>query len=150
MHNKVSHAFASSEVILSAGAIGAAQELSKHKIDMHMHLPGVGKNLQDHLNVSVLAHTKEAISLCGINKGWSAITTGLRYFCNKSGPGVFNAAESGAFVSSKFSPQRPDIQLHFIPLMVFPKPVPEINVHGVSIHACHLRPTAVGEVTTSR
>ena len=156
--NRVNHAFASQEVILSAGAIGSPQllmlsgigpadELAKHNIKMHAHLPGVGKNLQDHLNVSVLARTKGADSLYGINKGMGAITTGLRYFWNKSGPGGSNAAESGAFASSSFSPNRPDIQLHFIPLMIFPKPVPEIKQHGVTIHACNLRPTDAGQVT---
>lgn len=155
--NQVLQAFASSEVILSAGAIGSpqllmlsgigcAQELSKHKLAMQIDLPGVGKNLQDHLNVSVLAHTKEANSLCGINKGFGALTTGMRYFWNKSGPGVSNAAESGAFVSSKFSPNRPDIQLHFIPLMVFPTPVPEINAHGVSLHGVSYGPQTWGKL----
>ena len=156
--HKVSTAFASQEVILSAGAIGSpqllmlsgigpAEELVKHKIDMQVNLPGVGKNLQDHLNVSVLAHTKEANSLCGVDRGIGALTTGMRYFWNKSGPGASNGAESGAFVSSKFSPNRPDIQLHFIPLMIFPKPVPELKAHGVTIHACNLRPTDVGQIT---
>ena len=158
LENRVHHAFASQEVVLSAGAIGSPQilmlsgigpadELARHCIKMHAHLPGVGKNLQDHLNVSVLARTKEANSLYGINKGIGALTTGLRYFWNKSGPGGTNAAESGAFASSKFSPDRPDIQLHFIPLMVFPKPVTDINEHGVTIHACNLRPTDSGQVT---
>lgn len=156
--NRVNHAFASQEVILSAGAIGPpllsilsgidpAGELAKHNIKMHAHLPGVGKNLQDHLNVSVLAHTKGADSLYGINKGMGAITTGLHYFWNKSGPGGTNAAEISAFASSSFNPNRPDIQLHFIPLMVFPKPLPEIKQHGVTIHACNLRHADAGQVT---
>jgi choline dehydrogenase len=158
LDNKVIYAFASQEVILSAGAIGSPQllmlsgigpadELSKHQIDMHVNLPGVGKNLQDHLNVSVLARTQEANSLYGVNKGLGALTTGLRYFCNRSGLGSSNGAESGAFVSSKFSPNRPDIQLHFIPLMIFPQPVNELKAHGVTIHACNLRPTDMGEIT---
>jgi choline dehydrogenase-like flavoprotein len=127
--------------------IGPEPELVKHNIKMQVNLPGVGKNLQDHLNVSVLACTKEANSLLGANKGIGALTTGLRYFWNKSGPGATNAAESGAFVSSKYSPTRPDIQLHFIPLMIFPTPVPELKAHGVTIHACNLRPTDTGEIT---
>jgi|TARA_B110001469_G_scaffold27510_1_gene28217 choline dehydrogenase len=156
--NTVIEAFASQEVILSAGAIGSPQllmlsgvgpadELSKHQIDMHVDLPGVGKNLQDHLNISVLARTKENNSLYGVNKGLGALTTGIRYFCNQSGPGGSNGAESGAFVSSKFSPNRPDIQLHFIPLMIFPQPVTDLKAHGVTLHACNLRPTDTGEIT---
>ncbi|MDC9720543.1 MAG: GMC family oxidoreductase N-terminal domain-containing protein [Gammaproteobacteria bacterium] len=158
VEHKVRHAFADQEVVLSAGAIGSPQllmlsgigpadELAKHKIKMHLNLPGVGKNLQDHLNVSVLARTKEPTSLYGVNKGIGALTNGIRYFWNKSGPGATNGAESGAFASSSFSPTRPDIQLHFLPLMIFPKPVPELNEHGVTIHACNLRPTDVGQVT---
>ncbi len=156
--NRVSHAFADNEVILSAGAIGSpkilmlsgigpADELAKHDIKMHLNLPGVGKNLQDHLNISVLASTKEANSLYGVDKGIGALTSGIRYFWNKSGPGVTNGAESGAFTSSSFSPNRPDIQLHFLPLMIFPEPVPDIKAHGVTIHACNLRPTDAGKIT---
>ena len=158
VENRVSHAFASKEVILSAGSIGSPQllmlsgigpadELSRHNVKMHLDLPGVGKNLQDHLNISVLAHTKEANSLYGVDKGIGALMTGMRYFWNKSGPGSSNGAECGAFTSSSFSPKRPDIQLHVIPLMIFPEPVPEIKAHGVTIHACNLRPTDVGKIT---
>ena len=85
--NRVSHTFASKEVILSAGAmasppllmlsgIGPADELTKHNIKMHLDLPGVGKNLQDHLNISVLARTKKANSLYGVDKGIGALATG--------------------------------------------------------------------------
>jgi choline dehydrogenase len=156
--NRVSHAFASKEVILSAGAIGSPQllmlsgvgpadELAKHNIKINLDLPGVGKNLQDHLNISVLARTKEANSLYGVDKGIGALATSIRYYWNKSGPGASNGVECGAFTSSSFSPNRPDIQLHAIPLMIFPEPVPEIKAHGVTIHACNLRPTDVGEIT---
>jgi choline dehydrogenase len=156
--HQVDQAMASTEVLLSAGAIGSpqllllsgigpAEELAQHDIPVVMDVPGVGKNLQDHLNVSVLAPTKEPISLHGIDKGLKAATTALQYFWNKSGPGTTNAAESGGFYSSKFSPERPDIQLHFIPLMVYPNSLEDINQHGVTIHACNLRPTDTGEIT---
>jgi len=156
--NSVDKAMASTEIVLSAGAIGSPQllllsgvgpaaELAEHGIPMVLDLPGVGKNLQDHLNVSVLAQTKEPISLYGIDKGFKAATTAIQYLWNKSSPGASNAAESGGFYSSKFSPDRADIQLHFIPLMVYPKSVADINQHGVTIHACNLRPTDMGEIT---
>jgi len=156
--NSVDQAMASTEVLLSAGAIGSPQtlllsgvgpatEIAALGIPMVLDLPGVGKNLQDHLNVSVLAQTKEPISLYGVNKGFKAAATAVKYFWNKSGPGTTNGAESGAFYCSKFSPKRPDIQLHFVPLMYFPPDVPEVEQHGVTIHACNLRPTDVGEIT---
>ena len=156
--NTVDKAIAKIEVLLSAGAIGSpqilllsgvgpAEELAQHNIPVVHDLPGVGKNLQDHLNVSVLAQTKEPITLYGIDSPIKAAATAIKYYWNKSGPGTTNAAESGAFYSSKFSPGRPDIQLHFIPMMVFPPDVVNPEQHGVTIHACNLRPTDVGEIT---
>ncbi len=145
------------EVILSAGSIGSpkilmlsgigpADELAGHSIRVVHDLPGVGKNLQDHLNLSVLATTKDPISLAGISTGIKSVKVGLQYFWNRTGPGTTNGAEAGGFYASRLSPARPDIQLHFLPLTLGEN-TRDMGIHGVTVHACNLRSSDVGEIT---
>jgi choline dehydrogenase len=147
---------ADQEVLLSAGAIGTPQilmisgigpadELSSLGIDVALDLPGVGKNLQDHLNLSVLATTKDPISMAGSSGGSRAIKSLLQYLWNKTGPGTTNGAETGGFVSTHLSDARPDVQMHFIPMMLGAG-MKDTGIHGVTVHACNLRPTDRGEV----
>lgn len=144
------------EVLLSAGAIGSPQilmlsgigpadELTGLGIDVALDLPGVGKNLQDHLNLSVLAKTKDPISMAGSSGGSRAIKALLQYLWNKTGPGTTNGAETGGFLSTHLSDARPDVQMHFIPMMLG-KGMKDTGIHGVTVHACNLRPTDRGEV----
>ena len=153
---KTVRAKAAGEVILSAGAIaspqimmlsgiGPAAELEKHGIEVLHEISGVGQNLADHLNLSVLAKTKDPISMAGIGSGLGAAKVGLQYMWNKTGVGTTNAAEAGAFYASHLSPNRPDIQMHFVPLMLGEGMV-DTGIHGVTLHACNLRPTDVGEI----
>lgn len=153
---QLKHATAAGEVILCAGAIGSPQilmlsglgpagELAQHGISVTADLAGVGKNLYDHLNLSILAKTKEPISLAGIGGGVSAVSALVQYLWNKTGPGTTNGAESGGFVASHLSDGRPDIQMHFVPLMLGAGMI-DTKIHGVTVHACNLRPTDVGEL----
>lgn len=116
---------ASREVILSAGAIGSPQllllsgigpadDLRGLKIPVVAELPGVGKNLQDHLFGGVAFKDKGKLTgnIHPLNlAGWL-----LRYTLNRSGPLASTGAESGGFVRSHESAPRPDLQLHFLPL----------------------------------
>lgn len=155
-NGKVRLVEAAGEVILSAGAIGSPQvmmlsglgpaaELNRHGIPVVADMAGVGQNLYDHLSLSVLAKTKEPISLAGIGGGISAISVLVQYLRNRTGPGTTNGAESGGFVASHLSDGRPDIQMHFVPLMLG-KGMIDTKIHGVTVHACNLRPTDVGEL----
>jgi len=150
-------ALASAEVILSAGAInspqllllsgiGPAAELAAHGIKVVADVPGVGKNLQDHLNLSLLAKTRDPISLAGISTGFKALRALAQFLYNRTGPGTTNGAESGGFYASPLSPGRPDIQFHFVPLMLGDG-MQDVGIHGVTVHACNLRPTDTGELT---
>jgi choline dehydrogenase len=154
---KTHTAEAANEVILSAGAInspqllllsgvGPAGELAAHGIKVAADLPGVGKNLQDHLNLSVLAKTHDPISLAGIASGFKAMRALGQFLYNRTGPGTTNGAESGGFYASPLSPGRPDIQLHLVPLMLGDG-MQDVGIHGVTVHACNLRPTDRGELT---
>lgn len=155
-NGKVRLAEAAGEVILSAGAIGSPQimmlsglgpaaELRRHGIAVQADMAGVGQNLYDHLNLSVLAKTKDPISMAGIGGGVSAISALAQYVRNRTGPGTTNGAESGGFVASHLSDGRPDIQMHFVPLMLGAGMI-DTKIHGVTVHACNLRPTDVGEL----
>ncbi|MEM6339931.1 MAG: choline dehydrogenase [Pseudomonadota bacterium] len=153
---EVVEAVANQEVLLSAGAIGTPQilmlsgvgpadELSSLGVDVTLDLPGVGKNLQDHLNLSVLAKTKDPISMAGSSGGSRATKALLQYLWNRTGPGTTNGAETGGFLSTHLSGARPDVQMHFIPMMLG-KGMKDTGIHGVTVHACNLRPTDRGEV----
>ena len=142
-------------VILSGGAInspqllmlsgiGPADQLKVHGIDVLLDLPGVGKNLQDHLDVCTLVHCKKPITYDQL----SDFVVGLRYLFGKKGPGSSNIAEAGGFVVSKYATDdRPDIQMHFVPAFLDDHGRNILPGHGMTIHACALRPQSRGELT---
>ena len=114
------------EVILSAGAlqspqllmlsgIGDQAELRMHGIDVLKHLPGVGKNLQDHVwsGVSGLSNLPTGNSLI---KPWNMFKALVQYQLFKKGPLGNSPLEANAFIKSAPDLERPDIQLHFAPI----------------------------------
>jgi choline dehydrogenase len=154
---EMSEARAEREVLLAAGAInsphllllsgiGPADELRAAGAAVTHDLPGVGKNLQDHLNVNVLADATQPITLDGMASGLAALRVALQFALFKTGPGTSNAAEAGAFVSSRGEQEAPDTQFHFIPAFVVDHGRQRIPGHGVTLHACCLRPESRGEI----
>ena len=143
------------KVILSGGAInspqmlmlsgiGPADQLTAHGIDVVLDAPGVGQNLQDHLDICTLVNCKEPITYDQI----SEFMAGLKYLFSRGGPGSSNIAEAGAFVVSRFAEDdRPDIQMHFIPGLLDDHGRNTLPGHGMTIHACVLRPKSVGSIT---
>eukprot|EP00095_Tigriopus_kingsejongensis_P005708 maker-scaffold7610_size3089-snap-gene-0.2 protein:Tk05708 transcript:maker-scaffold7610_size3089-snap-gene-0.2-mRNA-1 annotation:"choline dehydrogenase" len=156
-NGKTHTAHAKKEVILSAGAIaspqllmlsgiGEAEQLAAHGIQCEHVLAGVGKNLYDHLNISVLAFSKQDNTLESYQRGLQKGLAAIRYLATRNGPANSNAAESGGFYATALSDGRADIQFHFLPIMVYPPGCADTGRHGVTLHACHLRPTDVGEI----
>jgi choline dehydrogenase len=143
-----------SEVILSGGAInspqllllsgiGPAEELEPLGIAVHQDLPGVGKNLQDHLDICSLKTCHGNDSYDRINH----LSVVLRYLYDQRGPGSSNLAEAGGFIVSQFaSDDRPDIQMHFVPALLDDHGRNRLPGNGMTIHACPLRPTSRGEI----
>ncbi len=144
------------EVLLSGGAInspqllmlsgiGPAEHLRGHGITVRHHLPGVGQNLQDHLDICTLQHSTQRVTY----DRTSELKTAFDYFLRgHRGPGTSNIAESGAFVRSPLAPdERPDIQLHFVPAMLDDHGRNRLEGDGYTLHACFLRPRSRGEVT---
>jgi len=155
---KIRHAKAKKEVILSAGAFGSPQllllsgigprdELHEHGIDVAHELPGVGQNLQDHLDHVISYHSKRA-DVIGLNPAGLLRLTRAMLKWRRDGSGMFATpyAEGSAFVRSDPSLDRPDLQLHFAPAIV-DNHLRTIHLsNGYSCHVCVLRPKSRGLV----
>lgn len=142
------------EVILAGGAvnspqllllsgIGPADHLTRMGIPIVANLPGVGKNLQDHLDASTLYHCTTRETLDTANK---LVTLG-RYLLTKSGPGTSPVAETGGFLRSSDGLSAPDLQLHFIPAFVIDHGRTKLKKNGFTLHVCQLRPESRGSIT---
>jgi choline dehydrogenase len=144
------------EILLSGGAvnspqvlmlsgIGAPDDLRTVGIEVAHELPGVGKNLHDHLNVSVIQETtcKLTYDLTPLQEAGAL----LQYVLARRGPATTNAAESGAFLAtSDASPAEPDIQLHFVPAKLEDHGRAKVSGRAYTLHACHLRPRSRGTI----
>jgi choline dehydrogenase len=149
--------YASKEVIVAASAInspkilllsgiGPAEELKTNGIEVIADRPGVGKNLQDHLELYIQMMAKRPVSLY---KYWNPIgkaLVGLRWLLSKSGPGASNQFESAGFIRSKTGVKYPDIQYHFLPLAVRYDGRLPIKGHGFQAHVGPMRSKSRGHV----
>ncbi|WP_296991746.1 choline dehydrogenase [Thalassospira sp. UBA1131] len=117
------------EVIISAGSInspkllmlsgvGPAAHLREHGIDVVHDLPGVGENLQDHLELYVQMECTKPISLNSKLDWWNKLKIGAEWYLFKTGLGASNHFEAGGFIRSKAGVQHPDIQYHFLPAAI--------------------------------
>ena len=151
---------ANKEVILSSGAFGSPQillrsgigplgEIVKHDIE-HIHeLPGVGKNLQDHIDY-LSVHKYNSIELIGFSLKsifYKFPLEIIKYIFAKVGLFTSTVAEAGGFIKTNNKKDIPDIQLHFAPAMVIDHGRTSVWGHGLSCHVCLLRPKSRGEVT---
>jgi choline dehydrogenase-like flavoprotein len=148
------HTFSGAEVILSSGAInspqllmlsgiGPAGHLQELGIQVQHDLPGVGQNLQDHLDICTLISSSSHDTYDKV----SEILAGIRYVLGKRGPATSNLAEAGGFVCSNLATDdRPDIQFHFVPAMLDDHGRHILPGRGMTIHACQLRPYSRGEI----
>ena len=145
------------EVILSAGAIntprllmlsgiGAADELSKVGIRPVHDLPGVGKNLMDHLNVNVHSRLKDPISYDHLQKFPAMIAPGLEWMLWRKGPAASVIVEGGGFFKSPGA-DRPDMQVHIAPAMVVRGGQTHLDGNGFTVNSTFLRPESRGQVT---
>jgi choline dehydrogenase-like flavoprotein len=125
-HGRKNHVVtATREIVLSSGAIGSpevllrsgigpAGELRPLGVPVAVDLPGVGKNLQDHIMVGVAIKDKAGVT--GNVHPLNLLRWLAQHRMSGTGPMASNAAESGAFVRSSASVARPDLQFHFLPV----------------------------------
>lgn len=144
------------EVIVTSGAInsprllmlsgiGNADELRKIGIQSKIDLPGVGKNLQDHLCSNVHVTLKDPISYDGQDRFPQAALHGLRWLLYRNGPASSVVVEGGAFASSDGT-GRPDMQIHIAPAMLVHGGQTRLSGHGFTVNTTFLRPRSVGFV----
>ena len=146
------------EVVLSAGAIGSPQilqlsgigpaELLKHHgIDVAHDLPGVGENLQDHLQIRAVfkvGNAKTLNTLAGSLFGKAMI--GLEYAFKRSGPMSMSPSQLGAFTRSDDSQPHANLEYHVQPLSLDAFGEPLHTVPAFTASVCNLNPTSVGNV----
>jgi choline dehydrogenase-like flavoprotein len=142
------------EVILCGGAInspqllmlsgiGPADQLREHDIRVVRDAPGVGANLQDHLDICTLQHCTQALSYDRLND----VVVALEYLLRRDGPGTSNIAEGGGFVRTRHATDgRCDLQLHFIPALLDDHGRNRLPGYGFTMHACMLRPRSRGAI----
>jgi choline dehydrogenase-like flavoprotein len=163
-HGEVATAHARREVLVAGGAInspqllmlsgvGPPEALERHGIPVRHPLPGVGLNLQDHLDALVVQRCTRPVSL-----GISAATFPalfrhvFDYARHRQGPLTSNSAEGGGFVRSSAGAAIPDVQFHFTPAHLdgharnLRSAAFTMLGHGYALHACVLRPKSRGRV----
>ena len=131
--------------LLLLSGIGAADELERHGLAVRLELPGVGANLQDHLDYCTLYRSRrtDTYDYSRLGEAW----VGLRYWLTGGGPGSSNLAECGGFVRSGLARDaRPDLQLHFVPAQLDDHGRHRLKDHGFTVHGCGLRPRSRGRI----
>jgi len=158
LNGTVKTATASKEVILSAGSIGSphllqlsgigdTQILEKAGVEVKHHLPGVGQNLQDHLEFYFQYKCKQPITLNGKLGLFSKGLIGAKWLLTRKGLGSTNHFESCAFIRSKPGVEWPDIQYHFLPAAMRYDGRSAFAGHGFQVHVGHNKPKSRGSVT---
>ena len=147
------------EVLLAAGAfqtpqllmlsgVGPMHELARFGIQIVQHLPGVGRNLQDHPDF-IFGYRTRSIDTMGVSLRGSMcmLREILRFRSERRGMLTTNFAEGGGFLKTQPGLDAPDIQLHFVVALVDDHARRLHAGHGLSCHVCLLRPRSRGAVT---
>ena len=146
---------AAQEVIVAAGAIGSPRLLllsgigpaGELPVEVVHDLPGVGKNLQDHIDVYTINELSGRHSYDHYRKFGRQLRAGAQWKLFGSGPATSNLAEGGAFWWADRDEGAPDIQFHFLPGAGLEPGVPPLAGAGCTLNSCHLRPRSRGAVT---
>jgi len=133
--------------LLMLSGIGPGGHLREHGVAVRIDRPAVGANLQDHVDYVAGFETKGSYfhgsSLAGTLKMAGAIVQWMRH---RRGTMTTPFAEAGGFITVDPASPAPDIQLHFVPLVLEDHGRTKVKSHGFSCHACVLRPESHGTV----
>jgi choline dehydrogenase len=132
--------------LLKLSGVGPAEELRSHGIPMVHELPGVGENLQDHLEFYFQVASKEPITLYSSINLWSRALIGARWLLRKDGLGATNHFETCGFIRSRAGVPYPDIQYHFLPMAVAYDGSTLAQEHGFQAHVGPMRSKSRGWV----
>ena len=133
--------------ILQLSGLGPAALLQAHGVSVVQDLPGVGANLQDHLQIRAVFTVKDAVTLnTRANSLWGKAKIGLEYAFKRSGPMSMAPSQLGAFTRSDASQPYPNLEYHVQPLSLdaFGEPLHRFNAFTASV--CNLNPTSRGTV----
>ena len=145
VNNEERQANAVREVILSAGSImspmilkrsgiGPAAELRQHGLPVVHHLPGVGENLMDHLELYIQMECIRPVTLFSTQSLWGKAKIGMEWLATRKGLGATNHFESGGHIRSRAGIVYPDIQYHFLPLAISYDGLSLATGHGFQVH----------------
>lgn len=155
--NGKTHTARAKEIILCGGAInsphllqlsgiGNADHLRSVGVDVVANLPGVGENLQDHLETYVQFKCKQPVSLNPLLKWWRRPAVGYQWLFHRSGPGSTNQFEGGGFIRSNSEAEYPNVQFHFLPIAVRYDGTSGVEGHGFQVHVGPTLSDAVGSL----
>ncbi|WP_417448281.1 choline dehydrogenase [Idiomarina abyssalis] len=155
--NNIARFFVNKEVLLSAGSIGSPhilqlsgignnETLSVAGIETQHELPGVGENLQDHLEFYFQYQCKKPLTLNSKLEPLSKLAIGVRWILFKTGLGATNHFESCGFIRSKEGVEWPDLQYHFLPAAIRYDGKSAFEGHGFQLHIGHNKPKSRGWV----
>ncbi|XP_063724733.1 choline dehydrogenase, mitochondrial-like isoform X2 [Symsagittifera roscoffensis] len=148
------------EVILSAGSIGSPHilmlsgignktDLEQHGIEVKQHLPGVGMNLQDHLEIYLQHKCTQHISLYGVQRYPNKALVGAQWFLFQKGQCASSHMESGGFIRTNTSIPHPNVQYHFLPSSVIEHGRVPPPYECFQAHVGTLRPKSRGTLKLS-
>ena len=133
--------------ILMLSGIGPGAHLRENGIEVIADRPGVGANLQDHLELYIQQESTKPITLNSVLNPFSKALIGAQWLFFKSGLGATNHFEAAAFVRSQAGVDYPDIQYHFIPAAVRYDGKSAAKAHGFQAHVGPMRSKSRGSVT---
>jgi choline dehydrogenase len=133
--------------LLQLSGVGPADLLQRHGIDVVLDAPGVGADLQDHMQVRIVTRCAQRITLNDIaGSRFRKMMTGLQYAAFRTGPLTIAAGTSGAFFKTDPRLASPDVQIHFLPFSTDKMGEALHSYSGFSASVCQLRPESRGSL----
>jgi choline dehydrogenase len=133
--------------LLQLSGVGPADLLRQHGIDVVLDAPGVGHDLQDHMQVRIVTRCTQPITLNDIvGSPFRKMMIGLQYAAFRRGPLTIAAGTSGAFFKTNPRLATPDIQIHFLPFSTDKMGEALHSYSGFSASVCQLRPESRGSL----
>ncbi len=132
--------------LLKLSGVGPRAELAEHGISVVHELPGVGENLQDHLEFYFQVACREPVTLYSQLTPWNKALIGARWLLRHDGLGASNHFETGGFIRSRAGVRYPDIQYHFLPMAVSYDGSSLAHEHGFQAHVGPMRSPSRGWV----
>ncbi len=132
--------------LLQLSGVGQAAELEKLGLSVVQDLPGVGENLQDHLEVYVQHTCSQPVSMSPALKWYNQPWIGLKWLLFRSGPAASNHFEAGGFIRSNDDVAYPNVMFHFLPVAIRYDGTSPSTGHGYQLHVGPMYSDARGSV----